>query len=159
MNGEEIQGDGVIEDDGLVRFRVCGTWLAASACHIETIGVLDSVSPLPMAPKHVLGQTRLHDEVFVVFDMAAFLSMKDALDSALVVSDPPRVVVLKALGMRAAVPVGATSHMVNMPKEDLDPPDVLNNGRLGDFLSGEFESELGRVGVLDVERLLESARV
>jgi len=139
----------------MVRFRVGGTWLGVPVNQVETIGALGPVTPLPMVPPHLIGLTPVEGEVFVLLDMAAFLGMADFLDEG----EPERVVVLRSASMHAAVPVTATAGLLEVAETAMHSPDVLKNGRVHDFLLGEVNSDLGRMGVLDVGRLLEAARV
>ena len=144
---------------GFAQFCVCGTWLAAAAESVETIGVAaNAVHRLPLVPDYIAGQFSMNGEVFILFDMARFLEMDDDVEAASP-KGTRRVVVLQERGMRVAIEVSETSRLVHLHADQIQHAGVLNNGRIGAFLSGEFESDLGRVGILDVARLMESARV
>jgi len=147
------------ETEAIAQFRLCGTWLGVPAHQVEVVGVLGSVTPLPSVPKHIRGLTEVEGQVFTLFDLASFLGMSDFLDDAPGPQDNSRVFVLQGGGCAAAVRVSATGRMAHLTKGELKPADVLSNGRLTDYLTAEFDSKLGRVGVLDVALLLESARV
>ena len=143
----------------LARFRVCGTWLAVPVEHVETVSVLEEVTPLSLFPDHLKGWTTLEGEVFLVLDLARFLNMSDFIDTEEAGAGPQRIVILRSGPLMVAVPVSATGTIVELSTELIHHPDLLNNGRLHEYLFGEADSELGRMGLLDVARVLEAARV
>ena len=143
----------------LARFRVRGTWLAVPVNQVETVNYLGEVTAIPLFPSHFLGWTTLEGEVFLVLDLARFLEMTDFIDTEEAVHDHQRMVVLRAGALMVAVPVSATGSIVQMSTDLIHQPDVLKNGRLHDFLAGEADSDVGRLGLIDVVRLLEAARV
>ena len=154
-----LEGVAHEEPESIAQFRLCGTWLGVPAHQVEMVGVLGEVTALPGVPKHVRGLTEVDGQVFALLDLAGFLDMNDFLDESPSTDGETRVFVLRGGGCTAAVSVSATGRMTQVSKAELKPADVLNNGRLTDFLAAEFDSNKGRVGVLDVARLLESARV
>jgi len=139
------------------RFRVCGTWLGVPVAQVESIGRLTALTPQWMLPAHFRGFTVAQGETFVVFDVAGFLGMTDPFDGGRAV-EKGRLVVVRAEDMSAAIMVSDTGKLMSLDAQEISSPEVIINGRLQSFLTGVVESDLGRVGLLDVAKLLGAAR-
>ena len=138
-------------------FQLAENWLALEPDAIVTILDPQQFIPFPLAPSHILGLIPHGQSILPVFHLAYFLKMSNADDE-----DPTqkRLLVLRKNTLEVVVPIQTTGGMKAIPKESIITSSlVTKNGRLQDFLVGEYESERHVTGILDIGLILERARV
>ena len=97
----------------------------------------------------------------MIFDIGGFLGItggsgNDGEDATV---HMPRLVVVSNDGCTAGIPVDRALGVIQVGDAEVKSPEVLSGGVLREYLTGELESSTGVVGLLDLPRVLEAARV
>lgn len=140
-------------------FRLSSTGLAVPAVTVESVA--DVVAPMrvPHTPSHILGLV-LHGEVArPIVDLAAFLGLERDESEAHAEGNTKRVVFVRQGEMVVGLMCDRASGVSSVKRSVRAPPEVLKGGRLRTYLEAELEMTEGRVGVLDLARFIEDARV
>jgi purine-binding chemotaxis protein CheW len=140
-----------------LHFSVSGVGLAVPALHVASVSSVDEPTPVPGAPKHILGLVAVGEHVLPLLDLAAFLE----LTSPPAKLDPAfrRTLFVAADGYEAGLVCSRAHGIVSVPTSGLLAPSVLQGTGLRRFLSAELDLGTGIVGVLDLPSLLHSASV
>ncbi|MBL4849046.1 MAG: chemotaxis protein CheW [Planctomycetes bacterium] len=147
---------GALEDESspaevagsLLVFRAGGTTLGIETSFVERL-VADDLprTAVPGAPAHILGVINHRGAAIAVLDLLTFLALPPA-------DDPTRrLVVVRAAGMGAAIPVQAIG---GIERVEFDFARLEDAGAL-DHTRGLLDLESGPVYVLDLPQLLQAA--
>ena len=112
--------------------------------NVVEVAEFDQPTPVPGAPREMLGVRNLRGEVLPVFDLAAVLAIPTD-------AEPERLVVAEARGRRAGLANAAVHEVGELPATSQEAESSL--------LAGAALTDEGLVGVLDVERLFDELAV
>lgn len=144
--------------DPLLVFRVGATWMGVNAFEIGEIIDRQDPLPLPQAPTHIAGMVNLRGRAVPVFDIARYLDLPSTNEQSTSATVFPRTVVVAVDGMRVGIP--ADEVLGVLPAEDCVLRESnLNMGRIARFVKGELDTPKGITVALDVNQLLDAARV
>lgn len=138
----------------IVPLRVGGMWVAVPAlAAVEIVSPRDPL-PLPLAPAHVPGLVSLRGRAVPLLDLARFLQLDGAEQSG----GFPRLVLVEQADMRVAVWADQVLGVIAAGELVVRDTSVAC-GLLQQFAIGELDAPFGIVTMLDVDALLEAARV
>ena len=136
-------------------FELGATRLGVPAMSIETVLEPQSASPLPQAPSYLMGLIPFGQEALAVMDLRKFLRLENEAAGERM----PRILVLSAPPLRVGVDVDRAIGVIEVADDDVAQVEVLQGGRLKDFLVGEIDDNGQLTGLVDIDALLEGARV
>lgn len=140
----------------LFTFRLINTWLAIEPDSVVTILDPQRYIPLPLAPTHVLGLIPHGQTILPVFHLSLFLKMSGFEVHNATTS---RLLVIKKNQLEVAIPINQIGGVETMLEKVTSSTILTRNGRLQDFLLSEYEGLQGFTGILNIETVLERARV
>ena len=137
--------------------RVAGTHFAVLAERVLTVIEPTLPTPVPMAPKHIIGLVAMAQRALPLLSLPLFLQLaeREGAESG----ELPRTLVIKNDEYEVAIPVEKAQGVVNLSEAEIEPPTLLSGGNLKEFLAGEFKLGDEIVGLIDIDKLLESASV
>jgi purine-binding chemotaxis protein CheW len=158
---EALKGDGA---EPLLIVRAGDLWLGLPAHAVDQLHPVPDMTPVPLAPAHVLGLAILRGEVIPVLDLERFLELEEAPagvgeDQWLGGAAARRVAVISAGGMQAGLLCAEVRGIVPVRAPSQPGLRVARGRRLEKVASGEISTEGGILIVLDPARLLDEARV
>jgi chemotaxis signal transduction protein len=136
------------------QFRLGGNLLLCPAEAVEAVTHFDVPVPLPRVPPHVLGLVTYDQRALVLVDLAHFLRLPAGGDA-----DRRRTLVVKAGPYRVGLAVEAALGVVMLDADRFEERADLFAERLAEYAIAASTSDAGLGAVLDLERLLEAARV
>lgn len=162
--------------------RAGTTWLAIEVNLIVEITDMPVVTKLPRVPAHIPGMMNHRGLAVPLLDLRRFLKLPEGLlagshsggghigisggghigGSASDSSSSggmARIVIVFAESMRVGLLCDAARSIVELPVRDLCDLDVLQGDQLRAFSRKEIDLPIGRVALLDLPLLLQSARV
>lgn len=134
-------------------FRVGDVPLLCPAEQVEAVTAWEVPIPLPRVPTHVLGLVSYDQRALVLVDLAIFLGLDRAK------KEPTRTLVLHAGDYRVGLPVDRARGVVTLSEDEVTEGAHVLGGRLSEFVRAECETAEGLAAILDLELLLEAARV
>lgn len=137
-------------------FRLLNTWLSIKPEHVVTILDPQQYIPIPLAPEHVIGLVSYGQTILPVFHLSLFLKMLDIEKDDISQS---RLLIIKIKQLEVAIPIHQTAGIERVPETGLRSSILIKNGNLQKFLSHEYDGIEGLTGVLNMEQVLELARV
>ncbi len=137
-------------------FQLVDTWLAIEPSAVETILDPQHYVELPLTPHHILGIIPHGQSIIPILHLPRFLKMikQDTLDAK-----HNRILIVKVRDMDVGIPIETTGGVEIIPTENITQSTLTKNGRLQDFLTGEYEGDHGLTGILDIALILERSRV
>lgn len=145
--------------DSVLLVRVGETWLGLDSQAVEEVIAIETPSPLPFAPPHLLGVIIHGERVLPLVHLGRLLSLPAPPDEDGRDQSFGRTIVLKAQGMSAGVLCDRAAGVVEVPGGRPEPLTLMKGQRLAAFLLGELDTPRGRCGVVDVDALFDAARV
>lgn len=136
-------------------FRIGDTWSVIPAQLIETIIEDQQPTPLPMVPPHIQGMVPYGQKALPIFNLQAFLNLPYAGGEETV----PRLLVIKHGGMQVGVRVDQSAGIVHLGPDDLRGLDGLAGTTLARWATAMVETQKGVAVALNVDTLLDAARV
>lgn len=145
------------KDHGLVLFEVRGARFAVPTDAVEEIADWEEARALPRAPAHIAGLVNLRSKALAALDIGEFLELRRAEGRTEVVAeDRRRLLVVSVDGYRVALMCervwGVEAGYTQRPAASL-------GARLSRYADFEVDGSQGLSLLLDLERLLEDARV
>ena len=153
--GTSTDADG--QGEAFFAFMVGGLSFAVPAAGVHSVEDVAIPSRVPGCPGHVPGVVSHRGRVLPVLDLAQFLGIEGSDDGS-EEDHEPRMIVMAAGDLEVSVPCERACGLVDLRKGELGPCNV-HQGKTRRFLVGEVKQEEGILGVLDLESLLEAARV
>lgn len=135
--------------------RIAGKQVAVGALSVQSLIVLDTIVPVPHAPKHILGLTSVRSRVLTVVDPAKLLG--SAEEHAATDKSERHAVVMEIAGHGYAVLVDAVLNVTDAVAAPGPAPDDLGSG-WSRFAEGIVETDLGPLLVLNGEQLVTGVR-
>ncbi|MFT4703622.1 MAG: purine-binding chemotaxis protein CheW [Bradymonadia bacterium] len=135
-------------------FQLGDITLSVDATAVEAVTHWRSATPLPHLPGHYRGLINHDQSALIVLDLHRFLTL-DSDES----TQPTGIVVVHSGDLRAGVPVQRSLGITHIDGDSLEPPSSMRSGKLGEFLSGQWEYNETPCGLLSIDQLLEAARV
>ena len=137
-----------------MRFRCGSAELAVPARQVERLAPLQSITPVPLAPPRILGLMNLSGDAIPLLDVARFLGLP--------ITEPT--------GVRAVLVCAGERHRVGLvceralgvervPPSAIGTPELAAPERVRELALGELATEAGVRVLLDLDRLLDEARV
>lgn len=147
---------GPVHDDipPLFSFLLGDTRLLVPAEAVEAVTAFTPPVPLPRVPAHIQGLVTYDQRALVLLDLERFLGLGDATRSA-----RRRTLVVSAGGYRVGLPVDTVLGVVRPEPQAVRAGTQVFGGRLAEFVRAEVHEASGVGAWLDLERLLEAARV
>lgn len=151
MSDTYARGSGPLEPH--FQFKVGDVLLLCEAERVEAVTAYQAPTPLPRVPPHLLGLVNYDQRALVLVDLARFLSVPRSEE------DPTRTLVVQGGGYRVGLPVDLALGVVTLEESDVRHGSQVFGGRLAEFVRAEADTPNGLGAVLDLELLLEAARV
>jgi chemotaxis signal transduction protein len=136
------------------QFRLGDALLLCPAEAVEAVTDFDAPVPLPRVPPHVLGLVTYDQRALVLVDLARLLQLPAAGDA-----DRARTLVVNAGAYRVGLAVEAALGVVTLDADSFQESADLFAERLAEYAIAACTSDAGVGALLDLERLLETARV
>ena len=136
-------------------FRIGDTWGIIPAELIETIIEDQAPTPLPLVPAHITGMVPFGQKALPIFDLQSFLGLRAQTDTEAI----PRLLVLRAEDMQVGIRVNQSAGIIHPQADDLRSLDALSGTALSRWATAMVETQKGIAVVLNIEPLLEAARV
>ena len=136
-------------------FRIGETWCVIPAELIETIIEDQTPTPLPMVPGHIAGMVPYGQKALPVFDLQSFLTLRRENDAEALA----RLLVLKHSGMQVGIRVDQSAGILHLAAADLRSLDGLAGTTLARWATAMVETQKGIAVALNVDTLLDAARV
>jgi len=136
-------------------FRIGDTWSVIPAVLIETIIEDQEPTPLPMVPGHITGMVPYGQKALPIFDLQAFLDLDHQGDEEAL----PRLLVLKHNQMQVGIRVDQSAGILHLGNDDLRSLDGLAGTTLAQWATAVVETQKGIAVALNVDTLLDAARV
>jgi purine-binding chemotaxis protein CheW len=149
VSGEREQPSGEVERRRLLFFRSGGELFTMGIASIAEIVVDGSITPVPLAPRPVVGVINHRGRIFTVVSFAALAGFAGEETGG-------TAILLHRSDMSIGVTVAAIEGIEWVPRKLLDAVAPSGDGREELFLKGVLDFQ-GRVaGVVDPERLVEA---
>lgn len=136
------------------QFRLGDTLLLCPAEAVEGITHFEAPVPLPRVPPHVLGLITYDQRALVLVDLAPFLRLPAGSDA-----ERTRTLVVNSGAYRVGLAVEAALGVVTLDAAGFQECTGLFGESLAEYAIAASSSDAGVGAVLDLERLLEAARV
>ncbi len=142
-------------------FSLKGIWFAMDARTAAEIVGLQKVTAVPGAAPYIQGVISLHGRAVAVLDLGRFLglAMSPTEVDAGNQEKAPRILVLHIDGMTVGVIADEVDRIFELEPEQLRASQVHHEGRLGEFVSAEFDIDDRIVTVIDPRKIIKIARV
>jgi len=142
------------------RFRLGAHWLAFSVGHVEEVCSPSPPTPIPLAPRHIIGLTTIRGRVIPLLDLRLFLDLPEA-GGARAGEDPDRpmerVIIVAADGMQVGIPCDQTAGLVQVG--EARRLDAVQGEKLKRYARAEIMLDQDLLVLVDVPTLLEGAKV
>lgn len=137
-------------------FQLVDTWLAIEPSCVVTILDPQHYVELPLTPHHILGVIPHGQSIIPILHLPRFLKMikQDTLNAK-----TNRILIVKVKDMDVGIPIEVTGGVEAVSEQKVSSNILTKNGRLQDFLIGEYEGGQGLTGLLDIQLTLERSRV
>jgi purine-binding chemotaxis protein CheW len=116
---------------------------------VVSIERMQSVTPYPNRPPHVLGITTIRNVVTPVVDLCAALS-----GESLKPTDATRIVIVQAKDTEVGLVVGAATDVLDIDPDTIQHPNLLETKHVS-YLKGICKLDNRLLILLDIEKLLE----
>jgi purine-binding chemotaxis protein CheW len=152
-----------------VVFCVGQAWFAVEALATDQLAVMQPLTPVPCAPRHIAGLANVKGRITPVLDLGRFLGL--AAPSLRAETDADRnlfarILVVASGRMRVGILSDRVSGLARLPAHALSPPDAVLGDRTRAFAQAQFDDRAATPGggsrlvvLLDLPRLLEAARI
>lgn len=137
-------------------FQLANTWLAIEPNSVVTILDPQHYVHLPLTPSHILGIIPHGQSIIPILHLSDFLRM---LNSDILNPQTHRVLIVSINDMDVGIPIQVTGGVEIISENQVSNQVLTKNGRLQDFLVGEFEGDHGLSCILDIGMVLERSRV
>ena len=135
----------------LITFEVGGQLFGLDIMAIREIRAWSPVTKLPQVPHYVVGVVNLRGAVLPVIDLAARLGWP-----ATEASPRHAIIVAQIGGQSRGLIVESVSDIVNLAKDQLQPPPSTGDDKVVPFLEGLAPIDDRMVMVLDIDMLAAS---
>jgi purine-binding chemotaxis protein CheW len=177
MASNQAQGDAHDTRDGItdpyLAFRVGQIWFAARAELIDEICEAAEPTPLPLAPAHIPGVINLRGQAVPLLDLRLLFDVQSGAGQAAAQDEVSsgarglaehddlfsRIAVATANGMRVGMLCDQVRGVVEVPRSERRRPEVALGARLLEFVEEEYHQDEGLILLLDLVKLLNTARV
>lgn len=141
----------------LILISVCNVDLAVPAMSVISVSGVDTPTPLPGSPPHILGLVATGELVLPLVDLQSLFGIPGGSpnDDAMF----HRTLVVEAAGFEAGLVCHRARGLIAVTDAELSEPTILQGERLRPFLQAELEARGRITGVLDVESVLKAAAV
>lgn len=130
-----------------------GERYAVEANLVHEVVRLPAVTPLPGAPPFLLGVAAHRGEVVPVVDLSRLMGRGEARVTA-----RSRMAIVRLEGMVVALLADGVEGLTRIKASLLEPPPVGATQRGAEFLAGVSSDPLGNFAMLDLRRLVQTAR-
>lgn len=143
------------ESVALLQFRLGEFSLAFALEHVQSVMNETPITPIPHVPRHVRGLMALGQNAMPVLDLARFFRLRPAKRD----SEIRRVAWVQVGDFQACIRMPRETRIVRLDASGLKAIDWPVEGRIGEYLLDAFETERESGRVVDLAKVLESARV
>jgi purine-binding chemotaxis protein CheW len=130
--------------------------LAVPAEFVGSVSAVNSPTPLPGAPPHIIGLVAVGERVLPLVDLQILFGIggSEPVDPLF-----RRTLFVTAGDLEAGLVCHRARGLIAVTESELKEPTVLQGERLRPFLAAEVEAQDRVVGVLDVAAVLKAAAV
>jgi purine-binding chemotaxis protein CheW len=132
--------------------RLLGGRYAFEAPLVTEVVRLGPLTRLPAAPSFLPGVFTHRGEVLAVLDIGQLVGQ-----GAIPIRPSTRVAIVHCGAWKVAVISDGVEGLVVLPRRSIEPPPAESSG-MAEFLSGVGRDKAGTVAILDLPRVVESAR-
>lgn len=132
--------------------RLLGGRYAFEAALVTEVVRLGPLTRLPAAPSFLPGVFTQRGEVLPVLDIGQLVGQ-----GAIPIRPSTRVAIVHCGPWKVAVISDGVEGLVSLPRRSIEPPPAESTG-MAEFLSGVGRDRHGTVAILDLPRLVETAR-
>lgn len=132
--------------------RLLGGRYAFEAPLVTEVVRLGPLTRLPAAPSFLPGVFTHRGEVLAVLDIGQLVGQ-----GAIPIRPSTRAAIVHCGPWKVAVISDGVEGLVSLPRRTIEPPPAESSG-MAEFLSGVGRDRLGAVAILDLPRLVETAR-
>ena len=145
--------------DAFLPFFLAGTWLAVPVSSVELIGVRQGLTALPYAPTRIVGLTNVERRTYPLLDLEHWLELQASDELPDGMNERARTLVIRDGLCSAAFDTSNTMAVLRIGQAAIKPPTVIRNGRIQQYLIGEFDASFARIGLINVALLLTDAQL
>lgn len=137
-----------------MRFRCGGAELAVPAQQVERLAPLQAITPVPLVPPRILGLMNLSGDAVPLLDVARFLGLPTTPWTGV-----RAVLVCAAERYRVGLVCERAIGVEHISPSAIGAPELAAPERVRALAIGELATEAGVRVLLDLDRLLDEARV
>ncbi|MBA3923165.1 MAG: purine-binding chemotaxis protein CheW [Nostocaceae cyanobacterium] len=119
---------------------------------IQEVIRLPEMTRVPLAPPDICGLINLRGQIVTIIDLRRRLEMADK--SSFVGDEQAFNIVIRHQDEVVSLLVDGVDDVIEVQKENFEPPPVTLKGRMRQMLSGAYKLDRGLLLVLDVEKIL-----
>ena len=132
-------------------FILNGELLGLNILKVQEIQQPQTITPVPLAPEHIMGLISLRGQIVPLIDLRTRLGM----DTGEAIKTPYHIVV-NIRNTIASFEVDEIGDVIDVPVDKFEPPPDSVHAVDAKFLEGVFPLEDKILSVLNVERILET---
>jgi purine-binding chemotaxis protein CheW len=121
--------------------------------NVQEINKLMDMTTVPQSPDYVMGILNLRGQIVTIIDLGKKLNLGDTK-----VSEMSRNIIVNAKNEYIGLLVSRISDVVMADWDKVEPPPANIGGVQGQFFKGVFKTKERLIGILDVEKVLESEK-
>jgi purine-binding chemotaxis protein CheW len=135
--------------DKTLVFKVAQEEYGVQINQVVSIERMQSITPYPNRPPHVLGVTTIRDMVTPVVDLRTALTGKK-----IQLTETARIIVVQAQGKEIGLVVDAATDVMDIDAATVQQPNLMETKNIS-YLTGISYLDQRLIILLDIERLLE----
>lgn len=139
----------ILEELKTLIFKVGNEEYGVHISQVVSIERMQSITPYPNRPPHVLGVTTIRNVVTPVVDLRAALTGVHTTPD-----DSTRIIIVQARDREIGIVVDAATDVLDIPKDTIQHPNLLET-KQASYLKGISKLEERLLILLDIEELLE----
>ncbi len=143
----------------LLLFRLGEIQLAVPADSVASVIAGELPTKIPRTPSYILGLVPYGEGSLTVLDLSEFLNLDLTHRDAAPELSERRVLIVGVNQLEAGLLCDKALGVINVEESDFQETMILKGGRLPEFLEYEFDDPEGRVGILNIAKLLDTARI
>lgn len=143
----------------MLLFRLGEFQLAVVADAVANVIAGEHPTKIPRTPSYILGLVPYGEGSLTVLDLSAFLNLGVSDAGANLELSERRILIVGVNQLEAGLLCDKALGVINVEESELQETIILKGGRLPEFLEYEFDDSAGRVGLLNIAKLLDTARI
>ncbi len=144
----ETASGGIVE---LATFYVGDALCGMDILKIQEINKMMEITKVPQASEYVTGILNLRGQIVTIIDLGKKLGL-----TSTTMSNQTRNIIVNSQGEYIGLLVDSISDVMQAGGESINSPPANIGGVQGKFFTGVYKTENQLVGILDVEKVLDS---